>query len=396
MIIRQECLLSLEEITKGRNQSKGRLTRILAKLPTQSLERQLRKESRKGPEGYAPESMLLSLVAMRVMGLRYISDLVQQLDMNPTLRYLCGFSVLGRTPSEATYSRFLKKIAEKELPQQLFDEMLAKFLPDIDCRKVAVDASAIEARENSFAKDARRKTGEPPSADKPSWGVKSGTPLGRGKSHWYGWKLHLAIDADRGIPLAFTITTAAVHDTVPAAALCEKAQALVGGKAKHFLLDKSYDTEKLHLFIRDTLRAAPIIPLQTRRNPTPAPHLDKHCAPVCSLGYSMVYWGFDGIYHKFRCPHVCGKVDCPMGSRWCSNSNYGFVVKQKANSDPRKFGVPHRCSRTWKQLYKVRNQVERCFALLKSFCSLNLISHKGLSKVSAMIALSLVVLLASF
>jgi transposase, IS5 family len=393
MIIRQECLFTFEEIMKSQKRKENRLELILGRIDTEVVSRLFGKRRRKGPEGYPMTSLLLGLIAMRVMGIRYVSELVRQLELNPVLRWLCGFNVMGRTPSEATYSRFIAWVSEYEIARQLFEEMVRAALDGVPCEKVAIDASAIEARENSFARQARRVKDSPADPEKPSWGVKSGTAIGRGRSHWYGWKLHLAVDADTGFPLAFDVTTASVHDSKRAEALCASVHNLTRAKPHFYLLDKSYDTEQLHRFIRG-LGASPIIPIQSRRNPTPAPELDEHCAPVCSMGFTMTYWGFDGKYHKFRCPHVCGKVVCPMGASWCSPSNYGFVVKQSLKADPRKFGFPHRCTRDWHDLYKNRNHIERCFALLKSFCSLGLVPHRGRSKASAWFALSLVVLLA--
>ncbi len=65
----------------------------------------------------------------------------------------------------------------------------------------------------------------------------------------------------------------------------------------------------------------------------------------------MTYWGRDGRHHKFRCPHVTGKVNCPYESYWCSPSSYGVVVKQKIEDDPRLFIFPYRCTNKWKKLY---------------------------------------------
>lgn len=49
--------------------------------------------------------------------------------------------------------------------------------------------------------------------------------------------------------------------------------------------------------------------------------------PRCTMGYDMVYWGADGEHLKFRCPHVVGKVDCPLGAAACSDSDYGMVLR---------------------------------------------------------------------
>ena len=55
--------------------------------------------------------------------------------------------------------------------------------------------------------------------------------------------------------------------------------------------------------------------------------LDKDFNLICSRGYKFAYWGKDGDYLKFRCPHAVGKCNCPNGMHWCSNSNYGYTLK---------------------------------------------------------------------
>ena len=86
---------------------------------------------------------------------------------------------------------------------------------------------------------------------------------------------------------------------------------------------------------------------------------------------------------KFRCPHVCGKVDCEQGSNWCSESNYGCVVKKYAKEDPRNLSLPHRGSKNWKSIYRKRGAVERGFSVLKEQMGAESIHVRGLGKVTA-------------
>jgi len=50
----------------------------------------------------------------------------------------------------------------------------------------------------------------------------------------------------------------------------------------------------------------------------PPEKLNENLHPICSMGYELSYWGKDGDYLKFRCPHAVSKVDCSQGQNWCS------------------------------------------------------------------------------
>lgn len=113
------------------------------------------------------------------------------------------------------------------------------------------------------------------------------------------------------------------------------------------------------------------------------------------MGYDMVYWGSDGNYLKFRCPHVLDKVDCPYGMAWCSSSNYGMVVKVNIKDDLRRFSIPHRGSRKWNELYNKRTSVERCNSRLKEYLTANDLHVRGIEKVKTHIYLNAIILLAS-
>jgi hypothetical protein len=98
----------------------------------------------------------------------------------------------------------------------------------------------------------------------------------------------------------------------------------------------------------------------------------------------MVYWGSYKGENKFRCPHILGKCDCPFGSAWCSESNYGMVVKTRVKDDPRLFCTPHRGSANWQKLYNLRTYSERCFSRFKENLGLeNELRVRKIKKVEA-------------
>ncbi len=114
-------------------------------------------------------------------------------------------------------------------------------------------------------------------------------------------------------------------------------------KVNFIIGDAGYDQSKNYQIARHYAAQA-IIPLNLRNEKEPPAGFSSIWIPRCSMGYDMVYWGCDGSYLKFRCPHAVGKVDCPYGMSRCSSSNYGMVVKVNVRDDLRRFSIPHRNS----------------------------------------------------
>jgi len=61
---------------------------------------------------------------MQVLKINRISELVSQLKENLMLKYTCGFKVIGRVPSESTFSRFINKIPDSLVLEALFSKLV--------------------------------------------------------------------------------------------------------------------------------------------------------------------------------------------------------------------------------------------------------------------------------
>jgi len=94
----------------------------------------------------------------------------------------------------------------------------------------------------------------------------------------------------------------------------------------------------------------------------------------------MVYWGQDNGFKKFRCPQAAGKINCPPGTKWRSDSDYGLLVKTKQSDDYRKISLPRRDSQTWQKIYNQRTAVERVFSRLTENFNLTNITMTGRKK----------------
>ena len=329
-----------------------------------------------------------------------IADVARLLKGNRDIRLVCGFSK-DNLPGEDALGRFLRKlVAHQGLLEECFAglvEKLRQSLPGFGA-KLAVDATDIEAYANGHRKS--------PSDPDASWGVKGATQ-GSGKEsaakskerdlyRWFGYKLHLIVDALYELPIAFTVTPANENDTTQMKPLLKRAALdKPGRKPQAVIADKGYDSKDNCLMIFKDCQTAPIIPLVERAGWESPDICNAKGTPTCGCGLEMVYWGRDGKYLKYRCPQAVGKAKCCCRFP-CTASSYGYVLKLPImKEDPRRHvPVPHE-SKKWARLYRMRTAVERVNSRVKDLLGLRKITLRGIAKVTLRSLLSLLVMLAA-
>jgi transposase len=391
MYIRQGCVFSFEDAMKM--QPRSRLEIILATLDFGPIIIALSKnnEQRRGPIGYRIEAKLNALIAMRVYNMSSFTQLVERLNHDPVFRYDCGFEAFGKVPSIATFSRFYDQLANSEALHELFKQQVkeAETMGLLDTSSIAIDASKVDANEKSVPRKDIKDDGQ-----SANWGSKLDT--NGNQITWFGYKLHIAADVKSELPVALSITPASTNDGIMAESIIKECSDNLNSKPQYYLMDAGYDQKSIYELIRKDYKAQAIIPLNHRGAKEPPEGLDWDATPICSAGYRMTYWGGSNGVNKFRCPHVMGKCDCPFGSSWCSDSNYGMVVKTRARQDSRLFTVPHRGTSNWKLLYNKRTGVERCFGRLKKHLGLETgLNVQGIKKVKTHAYLSVITMIAS-
>lgn len=385
MYILQETLFSFEELMEL--ELKERLTLFFSAFNLEPFARKLRSQLPQGAIGHSKEGILRALLAAPLEGLSSFTALVARLDSDIRFRFQCGLGI-GKAPSISTFSRVFKKIVELGLAEELFAALVS------ECRQkgiivdevIAIDSTPINAYEE---KKPRKKSSLTGNAD---WGSKRDS-FGN-KITWFGYKLHIAVDTASELPVAFEVTPANINDGDLGPELIKKVTSPIPKKQwpKYYAMDAGYDQNKNYEAARSALAQA-IIPLNPRNEKIPPAGMEANGTPICSMGYPMAYWGSDKNTLKFRCPHVLGKVDCPFGSAWCSNSNYGLVKKVNVKDDLRRYSVPHRDTRGWTELYKQRSAVERVNSRIKSYLTANQLHVWGIQRVKTHLAINLIVLL---
>ncbi|AZK47489.1 transposase [Paenibacillus lentus] len=384
MYILQESLFSFEELQKL--EFKERLPIFFSALDLRPYAKDLRSHSPRGADGHCRQGILRALLAAPLENMDTFSGLHRRLDMDLRFRYQCGLRLDRKAPSIATLSRVFTELTNKGLAKRLFEDLVTRCKQEgiIDGSHVAMDSAAIHAYEKKQPKRKSELTGNA------NWGAKFDS-FGN-KVKWFGYKLHLAVDTASELPLALSVTPAHVNDGDLAPALME--QVAADAKVKFFVFDAGYDQLKNYEAARK-LKAQAIIPMNLRNEKEPPAGITSNGTPCCSMGFAMTYWGVDGDYLKFRCPHATGKVDCPLGMAACSSSNYGMVLKVDTKSDLRRYSSPHRNTKRWQELYKERTSVERCNSRMKTYLTADAMHVWGIEKVITHQYLNAIVLLAS-
>ena len=406
MHIIQPPLFDFEAFIADKNN--GRLIVVLEALPAEKLVAALEHKRWTGRKGHSIRGMWAALIAGVLNQCQSLADVARLLKRDKGTRMVCGFSK-DKIPNEDAFGRFLKKLVQhEELLEECFCglvERLRQLLPNFGA-KLAVDSTDIRAYSNGHRKSASDRDAR--------WGVKGaghhGGPradtkaeAGKGEKKgkkrdlywWFGYKLHLVVDAVYELPVSFVVTPANESDTKQMKPLLEKAVPdKPQTKLEAVIADKGYDSRENCRLVFAQYGAAPIIPIRERNDMQQPDICNGKGTPTCSCGLNMVFWGRDGNYLKYRCPEAAGKEKCQSRFR-CTASAYGYVLKLPIMQDPRRYAPIPRETKKWGRLYKLRTAVERVNSRVKGLLGLDRITLRGIAKVTVRSLLSLLVMLAA-
>ena len=82
-----------------------------------------------------------------MLGLPTTRALVERLQVDGSLRRICGWERRAEVPSEATFSRAFGEFANDGLPERMHEALVKRAFGDRIVGVVARDATEIEARE---------------------------------------------------------------------------------------------------------------------------------------------------------------------------------------------------------------------------------------------------------
>lgn len=372
------------------------LVQVLEALPAEKLLRALEEEHWTGRKGYSVRGMWSVLIAGLLNQCKSLAETVRLLKRDQDTRMICGFSK-DNLPGEDALGRFLAKLVKhSDLLDEFIQEMvdtLRELLPGFGS-KLAVDSTAIPAYANGYRKNPSDPDGRWGAKKKGNSTIEEGTGKKKGDTYyWFGYKLHLVIDALYEIPLGYILTAANESDMTQLKPLLRKIGADQDeNRPEVVIADKGYDSQENNTFIYQECKAAPVIPIRERKDAQLADICNAKGTPLCGCGLEMVYWGRDGNYLKYRCPYALKKAEC-KDRFGCTASSYGYTLKLPIAENVRRHPPIPRESLKWERLYKLRSAIERVNSRIKGLLGLGSLTVRGYKKVAVRSVLSILVML---
>jgi hypothetical protein len=358
---------------------------VIETMPDWELMETLQRKRGHGRDDHPIRSMWNSVLAGIVFEHVSIQSLRRELSRNAQLRELCGFDpLLGvkAVPSKSAYNRFLTTLLHHEpLVRKMFDLLVAELMilaPNVGIN-LAGDGKAIQ----SFGKPSKKGEGDKRREKDADWGVKKyhgidqdGKAWEKVKS-WFGFRLHLVVDAEAELPVAYEVTQASTGEQPVMremlAKLKETHPALIKSY-QHGMFDKGYDSTENNRDLWDKYKIKPIIDIRNMwKDGEPTKQLRSrkiknvtydykgtvfcHCPKTGEIR-RMAYGGFEKTREtlKYICPALHYGVNC-KGAAECPLFMKSIRIPLK--EDRRIFTPVPRSSYKWEALYDKRSSVER-------------------------------------
>ncbi|MDD4528156.1 MAG: transposase [Candidatus Margulisbacteria bacterium] len=394
-----------------------RLDLVIEYMPDEELMQILEKERGKGRDDFPVRAIWNSVLAGVVFQHPSIESLRRELSRNGQLRFMCGFRN-GNIPKAYIYSRFLNKLIKKEeVIDGMFDKLvdqLEELLPGFGSN-LAIDGkgiSSLSKRENkNKVEDGRRDLDA-------NWGKKEykgiredGTAWSKIVS-WFGYSLHLIVDADYELPVAYELTKASESEV-------KQAHKMVGDlnqnhpelikRCETMIADRGYDDIKLHEKLWNDYGVKPVIDirnmwkdedkthqLQDHENVTYNYKGNVYCTCMeTGRVWEMCVGGFEkdrkrcGTLRKL-CPAKQYGIEC----KYFEKCTVKQGIRIDIELDQRVFTPIDRASYKWNRVYDKRTSVERVNSRLDESFGFEKHYIRGIKKMKIKCGVALCVMLA--
>ena len=395
-----------------------RLQLVLEYMPDEKLMNTLELERGKGRDEFPIRAMWNSILAGVVFQHISVESLRRELSRNAQLRFMCGFTRKKGVPAAYVYSRFFKKLFEKEeMINEIFDQLvneLEKLLPEFG-KNLAIDGKAISSLstgDNKNKKEDGRRDLDADWAKKEYKGVREdGTPWSK-VVKWFGYRIHLIVDADYELPVAFEVTKASTSEVKQAHKMIEnldKKHPELIEACETFEGDRGYDDSKLNMILWDDYAIKPVIDIRNMWKDGEKTHQ--------LLDYENVVYNYKGNVYCVCMDTGVQREMCVGGfekdrkehgtlRKLCPAMQYGIeckymdkcLVKQgiriDIEVDRRVFTPIDRASYKWEKTYNKRTSVERVNSRLDESFGFEKHYIRGKKKMKVRCGIALCVMLA--
>lgn len=434
-IIRQPFLFSWTAIDA--QSDLDRLDLVLRYIPDEDIVKELIRRRGNGRNEFPIQPMWNALLAGVVFQHRSAASLLRELKRNGELRQICGFDPLlgaAAVPNEHNMSRFVRNVIELEpMIHQMFDSLVrtaTTLLPTLG-QALAFDGKALP----SYSTGRRnRKTGQTSDADaahgtKTYQGVhEDGTPWQK-VMHWFGYQLHLLVDSNHELPVAYEVMKANVSEVtrlLPMVEGLEEKHPELLARTEELAADRGLDSAEVNRSLLQDYDIRPIIDnrqmwRQEKEEPGYDPHKpitrslfphrvdtivytekgDVLCVcPSTGEQRGLAFTGYEKNREslKYRCPAVAygyacaGRAECDTTAPGKPGA-FGRIVRVPLKTDYRIFIPTPRSSPSFDRAYDKRTAVERFNSRVDNVLGFEDHTIRGLQKMRARMGLALVVAL---
>jgi len=341
-----------------------------------------RRNITKGRPPVSKSSLTKALIYKNLKPLKMLSDLVIDLNDNPSIAIKCGFRPSHIPPIER-FSAFLRKTnneAFQSIRRELVRELIS--LGEITGNNLSIDSCPIPAnvKENNLKTSIKDRFDKYkiPRGDKDcklGITVHYKEPFQKQIQYFWGYRNHVVSDLPSELPICEITKSANVSESKLFIPLFTSVQNEFNFSPTAVLGDSAYDAEYILEFIIDTLHAKPYIAQNMRWEAKRPVRISSKGGRICIAGFEMVYWGKfkdrGKIRRKFVCPITHSKSFakkvpyCPWNHPRFENGN-GCVAYLRGNKNIRKnidYG-----SEDFKKTYNMRTGSERIFSRLLTLC----------------------------
>ena len=345
-----------------------------------------------GRNDYPNRVLWHCLIAFGCLGVSRVTEGLRYLELSAELRSLCGIHSKNDIPTKHAVYRFEKRLVKHlDILQEMFVELvqcLAEKLPGFG-ERLATDSTKVHSLAN----------GRKPSADEDaSWKKYEHTFTGEsGKLKksvvkWFGYKLHLIVDAVYELPLAATFSTARDNDSPHFAKLWKQGKKNLPGlaeRAKSNALDKGYDASEVH----QTLWHDRVVPLIAIREQTKQENkvLLPENQQLCPDNRPLRFDGFESARNcvRYGLPKTCPRSGDGEYCEFIDDCSQKLQRVKITDEALRHLGPTPRSSKKFARLYKGRTAVERVNGRLKDRWGLDCMRRRGQGRVQMWALLSL-------
>jgi hypothetical protein len=376
----------------------GTIRAALHAIPDAPLLAALQARRHNGCDTY-PVRVLWGVLLLAIL-LRHTTTeaCLEELRRNAPLRLLIGIESEDAVPHGWNLTRFLAVLgqpAHLALMRDIFDHMVQRLglaVPDLG-QHTAGDSTGLRGRldPNESRRAAEVADGLPQAS-----GGRKEYRDDAGKVtkvvEWFGYKLHLLVDAKHEVVLAYHVTDTKAGDNERIEALVEQAQHnLPTDRVETLAYDKAADDVKVHEMLHDH-DIKPVIENRAcwpkdgeqekvigGRIPLHVVH-DEAGTVFCydtsgsvPIRRAMSYAGHekDRGTLKYRCPAKVEGFTCGSDAKCNAGKSYGMTVRVDQEIDLRRFPSIPRATPQFERLYKGRTAVERVNDRMKVFWGLD-------------------------